>query len=256
MSICRPLSKNPHQTNAKYKNQTTHMLTLNDLVKLPVTPADIRRALQQTLQQKFIDNLRHRSLAVQLDCKIRGYLGEIALRNWFAAQDIHFAHSNTLPDGVNIDIDLAYRGKTRLHNLEIKTSLVPDNYRDLAGCLKKCDIKLIRRGTATVEQLSGDMHLQIFYDFQRKKCDNWLKTVECDWQNAEEIYEKLWLKRYLNRTYFAGWIDKPTLQRQINALPENRRMWSFPQSQRSFWYCNLERSARKPREIAAYLQKL
>ena len=58
------------------------MVRLNDFIKLPVTRNEIATALIQAIQSEGvgIDNLRHRARMVTMDCKIRGYIGEIALR--------------------------------------------------------------------------------------------------------------------------------------------------------------------------------
>jgi hypothetical protein len=138
-------------------------------------------------------------------------------------------------------------------NLEIKTSLVADIDKNWDDILRKRDIKLIRRGTATIEELSGDLHLQIYFYGHRKKRDNFLKSLNLNLDlPSEELYNKMELHHYLTKTYFIGWIDKPTLIRQIQA--KSKKTWAF--GMREFWLCNLGKDAKKPLEIIDYLQRI
>ncbi len=231
------------------------MILSNNLIKLPVTESDIMEALHHAMKQRFIDNLRYRPKTVQLDCKIRGYLGEIALKKWFATHHIHFAETNYIPDGFDMDIDLAYRANDITYNLEIKTSLVPDVYRSLQNSLTRCDIKLIKR-TPQIEDLKGDLHLQIYFDFLRKERDTWLGTKNPEWNDIQAIYTNLELSKYIDNTYFVAWIDRDRLVKKINALPATQRTWTFQAAQKDFWKCNIQNDAILPIEIIAYLKNL
>lgn len=231
------------------------MVTTSDLIKLPITKLDVIDALNKALSQTFTDNLRSRPKTVQLDCKIRGYLGEIALKNWFTNNGIHFSQTNYLVDGSELDIDLAYEVNEITYNLETKTSLVPDNYKTLSNSIERCDIKLIKRATR-IEDLEGDMHLQIYFNFLRKERDTWLTSQSPNWNNISDIYATLQLDKYIENTYFVGWIDKPTLIIQINSLPVKYRTWTFPGSQKYFWACNIKNKAKCPIEIISYVKSL
>jgi hypothetical protein len=231
------------------------MVQYNDLVKLPVTETDVKQALVQSMQHQFTDNLRYRPRTVQLDCKIRGYLGEIAIKNWFATKGIHFSQTNYIDDGSDMDIDLAYNANGVIHSLEIKTSLVPDFYRTLQNSLTRCDVKLIKR-TNQIEQFKGDIHLQIYFDFLRKERDTWLGTKTPNWTDLDSIYHHLELNKYIENTYFVGWIDRPTLVNNINALPLNSKTWTFPNAQKDFWKCNIQNSSKQPNEIIGFIKSL
>lgn len=226
------------------------MITIQDTILLPVTKQDIEEAVKKALEDNFIDNLRERDQNVQLDCKIRGYIGEIVLKKWFNTQGIKFEESNVDEDGVNID--LLYKGKNP-YNIEVKTSLIPDNYKDLKSVIEKCDVKLIKR-TTHINNLKGDIHIQIYFDQLTVVTDTWLNSVVLKDFSIEEIIKTLNLEmRYMNKTYFVAWIDKPTLISQINSKPYGK-IWSF--GMRDFWTCNIESEAKRPKDIIPYLQSL
>lgn len=226
-------------------------VTQSDFVQLPITKATIINALEKARLQNFRDNLRHRPSIVQLDSTIRGYIGEASLKAWFASHNIHFAKANAMNIPSNMDIDLIYESENKTVNLEVKTSLVADEDKNWDDILRKRDIKLIRRGTATIEDLSGDLHLQIYFYGHRKKRDNFLKSLNLSLDlPSEELYDKMELHHYLNNTYFIGWIDKPTLIQQIQA--KSKQTWAY--GMRAFWLCNLGKDAKKPLDIIEYLQ--
>ncbi|MFT6149155.1 MAG: hypothetical protein ACJAUH_001841 [Saprospiraceae bacterium] len=228
-------------------------ITQQDFIQLPITKATIFNALEKARTQNFHDNLRHRPPIVQLDSSIRGYIGEVSLKTWFANQNIAFSESNTMNESENMDIDFTFHGKNRDYNVEVKTSLVADIDKSWDDVLRKRDIKLIRRGTATIEELSGDLHLQIYFYGHRKKRDNFLKSLNLNLDlPSHELYDKMELKNYLGNTYFIGWIDKPTLVKQIQS--KSKKTWAF--GMREFWLCNLGKEAKKPLGILEYLQGL
>jgi hypothetical protein len=228
-------------------------VTPSDFIQLPITKATILNALEKARLQNFRDNLRHRPSIVQLDSSIRGYIGEASLKTWFASHDIHFTEVNTMNEAENMDIDFTFCGKNGNYNLEIKTSLVADIDKSWDDILRKRDIKLIRRGTATIEDLSGDLHLQIYFYGHRKKRDNLLESLNLDLNlPSEELYDKMKLYLYLDKTFFIGWIDKPTLVTQIQA--KSKKTWVY--GMREFWLCNLGKNAKKPLQIIEYLQRI
>lgn len=231
------------------------MIRLNDFIKLPVDNTIIIKAMKQAIDNTSVglNNLRYRPLTIILDCKIRGYIGEMALRKWFSNYNIDFVSSDFLDDDTNIDIDLLYRGINRSYNFEVKTSLVPDFYRNMIGVIQRADIKIIKR-TENIESLSGDVHIQIYYDFLRKQRDQELRLLRQNFINEDYLYTNMRLKEYIDNTYFVAWIDKPTLVKYINN--QYRKTWTFPYAKRDFWRCPLSDLAKKPIELINYTKQL
>lgn len=224
--------------------------------KIAVTEQQIYEAIEQAKEQLFIDNLRNRSHNVALDSKIRGYIGEIAVKTWFATHDIHFSSTNKLNRKSNMDVDFIYQGKSKSVEIELKTSLVPDQDRSIENAICQRDIKLIRRGDETIEQLKSDVHIQLFFNQRRAAKDIWLKEQPSikDSNSVQEIYDRLACFRYLNDTFLIGWIDKPTLIQQINKKPDFLKKWSY--GQRQFWTCSLEKEAKPMESIIPFLRAL
>ena len=119
----------------------------------------------------------------------------------------------------------------------------------------KRDIKLIRRNGQSIEQLRGDIHVQIYYKQKTKAKDAWLKEQQVNVQNdsLENLYNRLRYDVYKKTTFIVAWIDKETLVSRINSMQPNERQWSFPGSSRYFWKCSL-RNARKPAELILFLK--
>lgn len=233
------------------------MLTYADIVSLPVTQTDILAAIAKARQCEFLDNLRKRHPNVQFDSKVRGYVGEIALRNWLLAHGIQSQRVNYLEDESGMDVDFLFTADNRRINLELKTSLIPDKWRTLPNCVQRGDIKLIRRGRQTIDQLKGDLHVQIYFRQRRLAKDRWLAQQVVDVENAlpEVIYEKLLGRAYLDNVFLVGWIDKPALVAQLCNLPVTQATWRFSGSSRTFWKCSITQHARKPQELVEVLQK-
>lgn len=83
-----------------------------------------------------------------------------------------------------MDIDFYYKGK----NIELKTSLIPDRDADMDAAIGSEDIKLIRRGEDQIEDLNGDIHLQIFFNQKSKETDKWLKAQRIDLNSPDLDY--------------------------------------------------------------------
>ncbi|MBR9832489.1 hypothetical protein GYB57_10100 [bacterium] len=224
--------------------------------KIAVEEQQIHEAIAQAQQQLFIDNLRNRSLNVALDSKIRGYIGEIAVRTWFASHDIQFSSTNKLNRKSNMDVDFIYQGKSQSVEIELKTSLVPDQDRTIESAICQRDIKLIRRGEESIEDLKSDVHIQLFFNQRRAAKDLWLQQQPSikSTNSVQEIYDRLACFRYLNDTFLIGWIDKPTLIQQINQKPNFLKKWSY--GQRQFWTCSLAKEAKPIDAIIPFLKAL
>ena len=213
-------------------------VTINDSINFILTENEIKTQIQKTIDNPAIigmDNLRVRNPNVKFDCLLRGYVGEYAILKWFNDNGINITVTNFTNDGDNVDVDFYYQEK----NIELKTSLVPDRDRTVAKAIEIEDIKLIKRQETRIEDLRGDIHLQIYFDKMRRVKDTWLQAqiIDLTSRDLDYLYNAFNASDYCNDTFFVAWIDKPTLIQQINLLPNNilARTWSFPQSMRRFW---------------------
>jgi len=226
---------------------------LKDIIKLQVNEKIIRDAILKASKNEFIDNLRDRRKAVKFDCKLRGYIGEISLFNWFLNNGIKINSTNTNYNDLSMDIDFLLETNGKKIDIELKTSLIPDYWLNLENCLIKGDIKIIKR-TSKIEEEKADIHIQIYFGILRKMRDNYLRNIELSQSNIDEIYTKLNCSQYIDSTYFVAWIDKKSLVKYITSLPIGSRTWSFPQSFRDFWRCNITNIGKKPIELLNYIK--
>ena len=229
------------------------MITKNDSICIAVTDEEIKLVMEKARTQLFIskrDNLRNRHANIQYDCILRGYIGEFAITKWMNAKGIFFDKANYREDGETIDVDFLYKGK----NIELKTSLLPDTDYTLENAIANRDIKLIKREEG-IENLKGDIHLQIFFYQRRFAKDEWLagRIINIEEADIDELFHKMLARCYRNTTYFVAWMDKPTLIKNINELPKAEQEWSFKNSQRQFWNCKVSQS-KKPEDLPNFLK--
>ena len=228
---------------------------MNSLINIPLKKEEIMQALQKALQNKLIDNLRDRHPNVSLDSKLRGYIGEYAFLKWAKEYDIYFKSTNKIDNTSGMDIDLLFQGQNTKLQIELKTSLIPDADETLEEFMNKRDIKIIQRGNQTIEEIKGDIHVQLAFKQLRIRKDEWLKKQPINLNTTiEEIYHKIAAYRYQNDTFIIAWIDKPTLIKQLKQKPSHLQKWKY--GQRSFWSCNLSKDAKKPIELIKFLNKL
>ncbi len=231
------------------------MITNHDSICIALTDDEIKSVMEKAKAQLFIskrDNLRNRHANIQYDCIVRGYIGEFAITKWANKQGIFFDNINYRPDGENIDVDFLYKGK----NIELKTSLIPDIDYTIEKAVEKRDIKLIKREEG-IENLKGDVHLQIFFNQRRLAKDEWLaeRIIDIEEAGIDELFDKMLARCYRNSTFFVAWVDKPTLIENINTLPDNDKTWSFKNSQRQFWNCKVINS-KKPADLPYFLRSI
>lgn len=224
-------------------------------LNIAVSEQQIYTAINQSKEQLFVDNLRNRSINVAFDSKIRGYIGEIALITWFEEKSITFSTTNQLNRKSNMDVDFLYQGKLKAYEIELKTSLIPDQDRTIEEAIYQRDLKLIRRGNDSIKQLKSDVHIQLFFNQRRAAKDQWLESQSPIKQdtNADEIYEQLACFRYLTDTYLIGWIDKPTLIKQIENKSTHLKTWKY--GQREFWTCSLKSEIKPMETLILYLKE-
>ena len=231
------------------------MITKQDSICISVTDDEIKSVMEKARTQLFIskrDNLRERHANIQYDSILRGYIGEFAIRKWMNEQGIFFDKTNYKADCENIDIDFLYKGK----NIELKTSLIPDADFTIEKAIENRDIKLIKREEG-IENIKGDIHLQIFFNQRRMAKDEWLvgRIINIEEAGVDELFDKMLTRCYRNTAYFVAWIDKPTLIKNFNNLSDSDKTWLFKNSQRQFWNCKVINS-NKPIDLPAFLKNL
>lgn len=224
-------------------------MEVSEILKLKVSKVDVIKAVKKALEHRFIDNLRNRHQNVSFDSKLRGYVGEIAMKNWFEENGISVNTPGGLDQKRGVDTDFSYKGL----DFELKTSLVPDEDQTLAVAFRRRDLKIIRRRPKP-EELKSDLHLQVFFDHRRRQKDEWLKQQEPvnTSMSPEDIYEALMGRSYLNRTYFFGWTDKSTLIKNLSKLPQSERTWGY--AKREFWKCPLQQ-CKPPHALPGFLSE-
>ena len=107
-------------------------MQLEDIIEMQITNEDLNLALEKALNVSFIDNLRHRESFVQLDSKIRGYLGEIAIKKLITNTPLSIVYSDYYEKGSNEDIDLFVNNS---HKKNIKIEICQMN--NVKNLLKK-----------------------------------------------------------------------------------------------------------------------
>ncbi len=222
--------------------------------KITVSKEQIILAIEQAKKNIFIDNLRNRSINVAFDSKIRGYVGEISVKKWFEDQGIFFEEKSQKASHNLMDIDFIFQGNHSKIEIELKTSLIPDEDITIENAIHKRDIKLIRRNNEPIEALKSDVHLQLFFKQRRAAKDMWLKKQDeiKPQDNVEMIYQALGCYRYLDDTYLIAWIDKKKLIDQIHKKTEKTKMWSY--GKRQFWTCNIENEAKPIKDLILFLK--
>jgi hypothetical protein len=231
------------------------LITKLDIICFPLADEEIKWVMHRAREQFAIakrDNLRNRHINIQYDCILRGYIGEYAMRKWLEENDIILTATNFRNDDDNIDIDFLYKEKY----IELKTSLIPDADVTIEKSISLRDIKLIKRENK-IEDLRGDIHLQIYFNQKRKAKDDWLQAQEIniEEENIDVLFEKLLCRCYRDTIYFVGWIDKVSLVEKIITLQPIKQTWTFANAKRDFWNCKILES-KKPSDLPKYLLSL
>jgi len=224
-------------------------MIFKEIIKLNLTKNDVIAAITKAKEQIFIDNLRDRHVNVQFDSKLRGYIGEIALKSWFLENNIKITTTNYFEEDIGIDVDFEYKGL----DIELKTSLIPDTDKTLQNVFNKRDIKLIRR-TRKIEELKSNIHIQIFFEQRTNKKDEWLQEQEIDINSNdfEYLYNVFLANTYITKTYLFGWIDKDTLAERMNKLKGYEKSWRH--GRHRFWVCKLK-DCNPPKSLIKYLNE-
>jgi hypothetical protein len=223
------------------------------MINLPISKEEILSIIQkvkENIRISSFDNLRGRHPNIQFDCLLRGYIGEYVFEKFLTSNGISIDGSNCYSVYDGMDVDFLVKG----NNVELKVSLVPDIDTDVKNVISR-DIKILKR-SAFVEDLKGDIHVQLYINQRRKAKDDWLIALQVDLNgDSLYLYDKLLCKAYLEKIYFVGWIDKPTLVGRLNKLPPDEREWSFSGAIRSFWKCSIKDS-KPPLELIEFLKEI
>lgn len=228
-------------------------MTINDVIRLEIDRTDIISAIHSAKNHQFLDNLRDRSPIVSFDSKVRGYLGEIAIKKWLIAHNIDQFRRNRINE-YSCDIDLDIISNNKSISCEIKTSKIPDRNANLNSVINCCDIKIIKRNADVM--VDRDMYIQIYYEKLTKDHDNFLiRTYNATGidSNADEniIYDTYHYSEYINHAYFVAWDYKEHIESRILALPQERRTYRI--GRRVFFTCKI-RESNAPISLIEYIR--
>ena len=221
------------------------MVTVNDLMQVDIEYEDLKQALSLSLEKSFLDNLRQRNPFVQLDSKVRGFLGEFAIRKLISKnRQLSILETDYVTEESHEDKDIVIENEYSSNIiLEIKTSLLPDVWRSLDTLLQNADIKIIKR-ERSYRDIRADFHIQIYFHFYRKERDTYLSTLRGS-PNDYSIDELIRIMKLEDlRESFVAWVDKPTLIKNLD--DSYYKTWHF--GYRDFWKCPLQ-SANPPSEF-------
>ena len=218
----------------------------NDIKYLSIDNQDLLEAVEKAYQDVFgdgkdhEDNLRQRSPIVRFDNRIRGSLGEILIKKELLNQGIEIISTGTSQDD-STDIDIYFNNKYQSNiRMEIKTSLVPDSWKDLNTVIDKGDIKIIKR-EGNIEDSKSHVHVQIYFNFYTDKRDEFLNTKDSSQLIDKNTNEIINILKYNDiKAAFMGWIDKTSLIEQLNNLNGTEKVWKF--AQRYYWVCPIKTS--------------
>lgn len=227
------------------------MVDVNDFMKVDIEYDDLVKALSLSLDKSFLDNLRQRNAFVQLDSKVRGYLGEFAIRKLInTSNQLSILETDYVSNDSYEDKDVVLENKYSSDIvLEIKTSLMPDIWHSLDAILKNADIKIIKR-ERSYHDIRADFHIQIYFNFYRKERDTFLSALHgapTDY-SIDELIRLMKLENL--REMFVAWIDKPTLIKNLDNT--HCKTWHF--GYRDFWKCPLK-SSNRPCEFLKCLEQ-
>lgn len=216
------------------------MARYEEIRQINISYDDIIEAINYAREHSFRDNLRDRNNLVKFDTKVRGHLGEMAIKHNFETFGIAIENIDSFVDGSYEDIDFVVSNSICNDIIvEVKTSLIPDVWQTLNETMMKGDIKIIKR-ESSYHDIRADYHIQIYFGWLRRQRDNFLQSLNYNLAalSSDEIINAL---RYNDLTEFlVAWMDKGTLIDNLNATNVNSRTWHF--GARDFWHCELEKS--------------
>ncbi len=226
-------------------------MNINDIIPLKIVQQDILDAIEKAKKHTFIDNLRNRHIIVSFDSKVRGYLGEIAIRKWLSYQGVNRIISNEMSDDMyacDIDLEIISALNHR-YTCEIKTSKIPDYITRSAvnDCIMQrvvndCDIKIIKRDNKNSIYIDRDIYIQIYYGLPTNGHDAFLISQYNESgvsvsSKASDIYRVYQYEKYINNIFFVAWEEKNNITRRLqNMNPVDR---TYKIKKRTFYTCKL-----------------
>lgn len=235
--------------------------------ELEISYDKLKEAIVKAKKDCFDDNLRDRDPAVRFDSSVRGHLGELGFKNWLQSHGFTIEDSNFMMQGPNMDIDLGGFNKYhRYFRFEVKTSLIPDVVKQHVHCQpgktpldiveELYDIKIIKRyDEDSPEQIGNDIFVQIYFNQYTKDRDSFTKNLQLSNKKIEAMSTSelidVFKYSYLKQVFFA-WIDKDSLCKYLNDIPQADRFFSF--GKRQFWSCPLKIS-KNPSDLPRFLDK-
>jgi hypothetical protein len=176
------------------------------MINLPISKEEILSIIQkvkENIRISSFDNLRGRHPNIQFDCLLRGYIGEYVFGKFLTSNGITIDGSNCYSVYDGMDVDFLVKG----NNVELKVSLVPDIDTDVKNVTSR-DIKILKR-SAFVEDLKGDIHVQLYINQRRKAKDDWLIALQVDLDgDSLYLYNKLLCKEFCLRMLYYGKASK------------------------------------------------
>lgn len=200
-----------------------------------------------------VDNLRNRTPKVRNDCFIRGKLAEIWFRDFFKQYGF-VVDSNRIKDN-GTDIDLIINGICLNNNnicfnrpikFEIKTSLIPKENFDINN---QGDFKIYKKNNDFAQDTKDwDIGIQVYFCCFKQ---NWEEFVN---ENFNENFNNQTYKQNLaNLNILIFWATNGQAQEYHNALPTDKREWTFQGSHQTFWRCPLKNFNQNLYDIIIYL---
>ena len=222
-------------------------MNIGDIITLNIDEENVLEAIRKAQCHYFVDNLRKRHIIVAFDSKVRGYLGEIAIKKWLSDGGINRFYSNKMADDMYCDIDLEIISALgHRYTCEIKTSKIPDyTHNSMQRVINDCDIKIIKRNPDNTIYIDRDIYIQIYYGLLTRAHDNFLISRYNESKitinsPADEIYRTYEYWRYINNIYFVAWEERNNITRRLQNMRIDKRTYSI--GFRTFYTCKLRDS--------------
>jgi len=222
-----------------------NMKKYNLVMSLPIYISN--NDLQKSIEKAFMHetntfvNMRSRNLWIQLDEKIRGGLGEIAIWNLLKNNKINVIQSNVISNKFEIDKDIVVSINNKEILIEIKTSLMPDCWPTMNDVISNADIKIYKYEN-DYHYVKHDVYVQIYFEnLKRKERDIFLTKINDKYENPkkyspEEIVRILQLENL--KEVFIKYTTKKQLIKYLDSVDPKYRTWNC--WKKTYWKCPLK----------------